>query len=112
MLHPVADRSVAIPSIVVRRTCSNEVHVATLRSLHPPLEVQEIPAALSWLVAWECVRNVAALAGAATHRTSAAVRDVRRGTARVMCRGKTPPGGRTDAGVPGRGARWPDRGRG
>jgi len=100
MAHPLAERRVRIPSMVVCRTCSNEVQVGTLRSLHPPLDVQLMPAALNWLVAWAWVRNVAALAGAAKASTSAAVNAVISAVARVMGLDKTPPCVESD--VPGR----------
>jgi hypothetical protein len=50
-----------------------------------------MPAELNWLVAWAWVRKVAALAGAAKARTSAAVNAVMSAVARVMYLDKTPP---------------------
>jgi len=91
MAHPLADRSVRIPSMVDCRTWSNEVQVDTFRLLHPPLDVQLMPAADSWLVACACVRNVAAFAGAAKASTRAAVNAEINAAARVTCLDMTPP---------------------
>jgi len=50
---------------VLAFTCSREVHVGVLRSLQPPLEETEMPAAESWETACEWDSLDCALATAA-----------------------------------------------
>src|SRR4051812_25802876 len=62
-----------IPLTVDWLIWSYDVHVDTLRLVHPPLDVRLMPAAESWAAAWASVSLVTACAGEGSASNVAAV---------------------------------------